>query len=60
MDKKELILKAFQTEGKALKTGELVEKTGIDSKEISKLIKELQSEDKVYSPKRCYYDINKK
>ena len=59
MDKKEQILKAFKETGKPMRPGEIAEKTGIDSKEVSKLIKELKTEDKVYSPKRCFWDINK-
>ncbi len=59
MDKKEQILKTFEETGKAMRPGELAEKTGIDSKEVSKLIKELKTEEKIYSPKRCFYDIKK-
>ena len=59
MNKKEQILKSFKETGKAMRPGEIAEKTGIDSKEVSLLIKELKTEEKIYSPKRCYYDINK-
>lgn len=59
MDKKEQILKAFEETGKPMRPGELAEKTGIDSKEVSKLIKELKIDEKIYSPKRCFYDIKK-
>ncbi len=59
MENKEKILNAFKESGQALKTGEIAEKTGIDSKEVGKLIKELKSDDKIYSPKRCFYDIKK-
>ncbi len=59
MEKKEQILNAFKESGQPLKTVEIAEKTGIDSKEIGKLIKELKSDDKIYSPKRCFYDIKK-
>ena len=59
MDKKEQILKAFEETGKPMRPGEVSEKTGIDSKEVSKLIKELKTDEKIYSPKRCFYDIKK-
>ena len=59
MDKKEQILDTFKEVGKPMRPGEIAEKTGIDSKEVSKLIKELKTDEKVYSPKRCYYDIKK-
>ncbi len=42
-----------------MRPGEITDKTGIDSKEVSKLIKELKTEEKIYSPKRCFYDIKK-
>lgn len=57
MNKKEQILETFKDTGKPMRPGEVAEKTGIDSKEVSKLIKELKIEEKLYSPKRCYYDI---
>ncbi len=59
MDKKDKILKAFEETGKPMRPGEIAEKTGIESKEVSKLIKELKTEEKIYSPKRCFYDIKK-
>lgn len=59
MDNKEVILNTFNEVGKPMRPGEIAEKTGIDSKEVSKLIKELKTEEKVFSPKRCYYDIKK-
>lgn len=59
MNKKEQILNVFSEIGKPMRPGEVAEKTGIDSKEVSKLIKELNTEEKIYSPKRCFYDIKK-
>jgi len=59
MEAKDKVLKSFETAQKALKTGEIAEITGINSKLVSKYIKELKKEGKIYSPKRCYYDLNK-
>ncbi|WIF95902.1 MarR family transcriptional regulator [Caminicella sporogenes] len=59
MEKKELVLKTFEEAGKPLKTGEVAEISGLDKNEVSKIIKELKSEEKIYSPKRCYYDIKR-
>lgn len=42
-------------ENEALRPGEIAEKLGIDKKEVDKLIKKLKDEDKIYSPKRCFY-----
>lgn len=41
------------------KAGEVAAETGIDKKEVDKLIKKLVAEGKVESPKRCYYAIKK-
>ncbi len=54
-NKKELVLKAFEKAGKPLRPGDIAKETGIDSKEVSKIIKELKKEGKIDSPKRCYY-----
>lgn len=59
MDKKEQILNAFTEIGKPMRPGEIAKETGIDAKEVSKLITELKTNDKIFSPKRCYYDIKK-
>lgn len=43
--------------GKPLKSGEIAEMTGIDKKIIDKAIKSLKTEEKIFSPKVCYYTI---
>ena len=49
------VLEAMKTAGKPVRPGEVAEMTGIDSKEVSKLIKALKEEGEVYSPKRCFW-----
>lgn len=56
-DKKETVLKVFQNSDKPLRPGDIAKQIGIDSKEVSKIIKELREEGKVHSPKRCYYAL---
>ena len=56
---KDEIVKTLKEAGKALKAGEIAKLSGIDKKEVDKGIKELKSENKLYSPKRCFYDIRK-
>jgi len=51
----EKVLKAFQDVGKPLRPGDVAKIIGIDSKEVSKHIKELKKKNKLHSPKRCYY-----
>lgn len=42
-----------------MKAGEVAEATGIDKKEVDKIIKKLAKEGKVTSPKRCFYEAVK-
>lgn len=54
----EKILKALAEKG-AMRPGDIAAVAGIDKEEASKVIKQLAKEGKIYSPKRCYYDIKK-
>ncbi len=56
MDEKEaLVLQAMKEAGKPVRPGELSKELGLESKEISKIIKRLREKGEVISPKRCYY-----
>jgi DNA-binding IclR family transcriptional regulator len=55
-DKQETILAAMKKAAKPMKPGEIAEITGLDQKEVSKLIDTLKKEGKVASPKRCYWE----
>ena len=57
MSDKDEVLKVFEKSDKPLRPGDIAKQTGIESKEVSKIIKELREEEKVYSPKRCYYAL---
>ncbi|SHE54214.1 HTH domain-containing protein [Marinitoga hydrogenitolerans DSM 16785] len=59
MDTIELIVKVLSESKEPLKAGEIAEKAGIDKKEVDKAIKKLKKEEKIESPKRCYYTIKK-
>jgi len=54
-DKKNVVLKAMQDAGKPVRPGDVANATGIDSKDVSKLIQELKKDGKVMSPKRCFW-----
>ncbi len=56
MENSEIIIKTLRENG-ALKSGEIAEKTGIEKSEVDKVIKKLKSGGKVFSPKRCFYDV---
>ena len=57
MGDKNKVLEAFKNSDKPLRPGDIAKETGIDSKEVSKIIKELREEGRVHSPKRCYYAL---
>jgi len=57
MATKDKVIDVFRSIDKPLRPGEIAEQIGIESKEVSKIIKELREEGKVYSPKRCYYAL---
>ena len=54
-DSKKAVLEAFEKAGKPLRPGDVAKMLGMDSKEVSRIIKELKKEGKSISPKRCYY-----
>jgi predicted transcriptional regulator len=57
MNTNEKVLKALTDSNAPLKAGDIAEKTGIDKKDVEKAIKALVTESKIFSPKRCFYDI---
>lgn len=57
MEAKELVLKTLKESPEPLKGGEIAEKSGVDKKEVDKVIKILVKEDLIHSPKRCFYCV---
>ncbi|MCK9617932.1 MAG: MarR family transcriptional regulator [Lentimicrobiaceae bacterium] len=55
MDAAELVLKTLKDAGVPMKSGEVAEKAGIDKAEVDKIIKKLKKEEKIISPKMCFY-----
>ncbi|GAB4314179.1 MAG: hypothetical protein Kow00127_05360 [Bacteroidales bacterium] len=49
------VIKLLNEKGVPMKAGEIAEASGIDKKEVDKIIKKLIKEEKLYSPKRCFY-----
>ncbi len=54
----EKILKALAEKG-AMRPGEIAAVAGVEKAEADKTIKKLAAEGKIYSPKRCFYDLKK-
>lgn len=56
-EKERLVLEAFKKSAKPLRPGDIAKITGIDSKEVSEILRRLKEEGKIISPKRCYYSL---
>ena len=52
----EKVLETLATAGKPMKAGEIAEASGLDKKEVDKAMKVLKKEDKIVSPKFCYWE----
>ncbi len=59
METVELVFKTLQDSEAPLKSAEIAEKAGIEKKEVDKAIKKLKKDEKIFSPKRCFYDTSK-
>ncbi len=57
MENENKVLAVFKKEAKPLSSKEVAELSGIDKKDVDKIIKKLKDSDKLDSPKRCYYQI---
>jgi predicted transcriptional regulator len=55
-EKTQIVLDAMKKAARPMKPGEIADATGIDQKEIAKIIDALKKEGKVASPKRCYWE----
>jgi len=58
-EKTEKVLNVFNQSENPLRPGEISEITGIESKELSKIIDKLKKEGIIDSPKRCFYALKK-
>ena len=54
---KEKVVEVFKKSNKPLRPGDIAQELGVDSKEVSAVIKKLKEEGKLFSPKRCFYDL---
>lgn len=59
MSNYETILAFFSTADKPVSAGQVAEATGIDRKEVDKVMTQLKKEEKIVSPKKCYWEIKK-
>ncbi|MCF7918756.1 MAG: MarR family transcriptional regulator [Candidatus Cloacimonetes bacterium] len=59
MDNKQKIIELMRKAGQPLKAGEIVELSGLEKTVVDKVMKELQKEEAIVSPKRCYWEAKK-
>lgn len=55
METTALVLKTLKESPKPLKSAEIASVTGIEKTAVDKIIKILKQEDKIISPKVCFY-----
>jgi len=56
MENTQEIIDVMKSAGKALKAGEIAELSGLDKKEVDKAMKVLKKEEKIVSPKVCFWE----
>ncbi len=59
MDAYQDVLELFASATEPVNAGKVAEATGIDRKEVDKVMAKLKKEEKIVSPKRCYWEIKK-
>ena len=55
----DLVIKTLTEVGKPLRSVEIAQAAGIEKADVDKAIKQLKKEEKIWSPKVCFYDIKK-
>jgi hypothetical protein len=55
MKPKDIVLKTMKEKSAPMRTGEIVEATGLDKKVVEKAMKTLKTDETIYSPKRCFW-----
>ena len=55
MDIAEKVLAIMRAEGQPLNAGKIVELAGLDRKDVDKAMTQLKKEEKIVSPKRCFW-----
>ena len=58
MELKEKIIELL-SKSEPMRPGEISQALEVDKKDLDKAIKQLKSEEKIISPKRCFYSIKK-
>lgn len=57
MDNKEKVIKAFKDSEEPLNATKVSQISGVDKKEVDKIMKDLKKDETIISPKRCYWAL---
>jgi len=57
MDNKEKVIKAFQDSDDPLNATAVAKLSGVEKKEVDKIMKDLKKDETIISPKRCYWAL---
>ena len=52
---KEIVLETLAASGEPMSAGQIADASGLDRKVVDKAMAELKKEEKIVSPKRCYW-----
>ena len=52
----DVVLETLKSAGEPLSAGQIAEKSGLDKKVVEKAMNQLKKDEKIVSPKRCYWE----
>ncbi len=56
MSNETTVLDAMKKANKPVRTGDIVDLSGLERKDVEKAMKQLKAEQKIVSPKRCFWE----
>ncbi|MCL1632822.1 MarR family transcriptional regulator [Sporolactobacillus sp. CPB3-1] len=59
MENYDAVLAFFKNAEEPANAGKVAAATGLDKKEVNKVMTQLKKEEKIVSPKRCYWEIKR-
>ena len=59
MENMNAVLEIMKKAGKALSAGQIAELSGLERKEVDKVMKKLKTDGAIVSPKNCYWEPKK-
>ena len=57
MENKDKVIEAFKNSEEPLNATKVSEISGVEKKEVDKIMKELKKDETIVSPKRCYWNL---